>query len=67
VSFIDEFTPDSQPQATRLDDVVAEPGYYLVKGYLPTRIALRLLITGQFGDLLDRCNWTLEFVQRTQG
>ena len=64
-SFIGEFIPDSQHQVQQIDDVVAEPGYYLVRGYLPTRVALWLLLSGQFGDLRTSCNWRLEFVKRS--
>lgn len=64
-SFIGEFIPDSQPQAQQIDDVVAEPGYYVVRGYLPTRVALWFLVSGQFGDLRTPCNWRLEFVKRS--
>lgn len=65
-SFIGEFIPDSQPQVRQIDEVVVEPGYYLVQGYLPTRVALWFLITGQFGELRSPCNWTLEFSKRSK-
>ena len=65
-SFIGEFIPDSQPQVQQTDDVVAEPGYYLVRGYIPTRTALWFLFTGQFGDLRSPCNWTSEFRKRSK-
>ena len=64
-SFIGEFIPDSQPQVQQIDDVVAQPGYYLVRGYIPTRIVLWFLLSGQFGDLRTPCNWRLEFVKRS--
>jgi hypothetical protein len=63
-SFNEEFIPDWH-QIQWVEDLVVEPGYYLVQGYLPTRIALWFLFTGHFGDLLDPCNWTVEFVKRT--
>lgn len=59
-----EFAPDQQVEARQVDDVVVEPGYYLVRGYIPTRVALWFLFTGQFRDLRTPCNWTLEFVKR---
>jgi len=65
-SYKREFSPDQQPEVQQLDDVVVGAEYYLVKGYLSTRVALWFLFTGQFGDLLDPCNWTLEFVKRTR-
>jgi len=64
-SFTSEFLPDSQPQTQRIDDVVAEPGYYLVRGYVPTRIALWFLMTGRFSQLRSPCDWTLELIQRS--
>lgn len=39
---------------------VSIPGHYPMRVYLPTRIALRLLVTGHFGDLRVPCNWALE-------
>ena len=57
--------PDWQPQDQRVAHVVAESGYYLIRGYIRTRITLCFLFTGQFGDLWIPCNWTLEFVRRT--
>ncbi|HEY5564524.1 MAG TPA: hypothetical protein VIL33_02970 [Rhodothermia bacterium] len=36
------------------------PGHYPKRVYLPTRTALRLLVTGHFRDLQAACNWTLE-------
>ena len=60
-----EIAPDWQPQDQRVEDIVAEPGYYLIRGYIPTRIAFWFLFTGQFGDLRIPCNWTLQFVRRT--
>jgi|CXWL01.1.fsa_nt_gi hypothetical protein len=64
-SFTAEFIPD-QHQIQSVEDLVAEPGYYLVQGYLPTRVALWFIITGQFGELRSLCNWTLEFRERTK-
>ena len=63
-SFKGEFPPDQQPEVQRVDDVVVEPGYYLVQGYLPTRVALWFLLTGQLGELRSPCNWNLTFVKR---
>lgn len=61
--FTDEFIPDWH-QIQRIDGVVVKPGYYLVQGYLPTRIALWFLFTGQFADMLTPCSWTLVFAKR---
>ena len=65
-NFNDEFAPDWQPEVQRVEDVVVEPGYYLVRGYVPTRNALWFLVTGQFGEFLSPCNWTLEFIERSK-
>lgn len=64
-SFTEEFAPDWH-QIQSLEDVIVEPGYYLVRGYVPTRIALWFLVTGQFDELRSPCNWTLEFSERSQ-
>jgi hypothetical protein len=66
LNFKDEFVPDWQPNIHRVEDVVAEPGSYLVRGYIPTRIALWFFITGQTGELRSLCNWTLELRERSQ-
>ena len=60
-----EFAPDRQVRARQVDDVPVEPGFYLVRGYIHTRIALWFFLTGQFRDLQNPCNWTLQFVRRT--
>lgn len=63
-SFTEEFIPDRH-QIQSVKDLVAEPGYFMVQGYLPTRVALWFIITGQFGDLRTPCNWTIKFVKRS--
>lgn len=65
-SFSDAFIPDTQPVVQQVDDVVAKPGYYVVRGYIPTRTALWFLFTGQVGDLRSPCNWTLKFSERSK-
>ena len=62
--FRDEFPPDWQPQEQKIEDIYVDDGHYLIKGYIPTRIALRLFFTGHLRDLQIPCNWTLEFVKR---
>ena len=54
------------PENVYKEDVVAEPGYHLKRGYVPTRVALWFLFTGQSGDLRAPCNWALVFVHRAQ-
>lgn len=63
-SFVEEFVPDSQPPAEHAEEIVAEPGYYLIRAYVPTRTALRLILHGHFGDLQALCNWRLELKRR---
>jgi hypothetical protein len=48
-------------QRQRIDDVAAGPGSYVARAYVPTRVAVWLLLTGRFGDLRSTCNWTLVF------
>jgi len=60
------FTPGRSPENEHAEDVVAEPGHYVKRGYVPTRVALWFLFTGRFGDLRAPCHWTLGFVHRAQ-
>ncbi len=46
------------------DHVFAPPGHYLLRMYVPTRVALWFLVNGLFGDLRRPCDWTLVFVER---
>ena len=48
-----------------VDDVLAGPGHYLLRIYVPTRVALWFLVNGLFGDLRNPCNWTLVFIERS--
>jgi len=48
-----------------VDDVLAGPGHYLLRIYVPTRVAVWFLVKGLFGDLRNPCNWTLMFIERT--
>lgn len=59
-----ELLPDGQLLSRRDDDVVAGEKSYVLRGHIPTRIALWFVFTGQFGDLLIPCNWRLELVGR---
>ena len=47
------------------DNAFAEPGHYLLRSYVPTRVALWFLVNGLFGDMRNPCNWTLLFVERS--
>jgi len=53
------------PDEQYADDVFAGPGYYLLHGYLPTRVALWFLVHARFGDLQDPCSWTLVFIDQS--
>jgi hypothetical protein len=41
--------------------ISAEPGGYLVREYVPTRVALWFLINGRLGDLRRPENWAIVF------
>ncbi|MBD2450155.1 hypothetical protein H6G76_23935 [Nostoc sp. FACHB-152] len=45
------------------NDVFAEPGTHLIRYYLRTRIALRLMLQGLYFQLNDKQNWTLTYPQ----
>lgn len=49
-----------------VDHVIAPSGYYLLRMYVPTRVALWFLVNGLFGDLRRQCDWTLVFIERAQ-
>ncbi|OUL31900.1 hypothetical protein [Nostoc sp. 106C] len=42
----------------------AQPGHYLVKGYLNTRIALLLIVQGKGNELEQANNWTLGYIKK---
>ena len=56
--FIGEFA-ETSPEAGRLYESEAEPGYYIMRVNFPTRMALWYLLTGRFGDLATSCHWWL--------
>ncbi|OUL30352.1 hypothetical protein [Nostoc sp. 106C] len=45
------------------DDISAEPGTHLVRDYMRTRTALRLILQGLYWQLNDKQNWTLTYPQ----
>jgi hypothetical protein len=45
--------------------ITIEPGQYVVHEHIRTRVALRLLATGHFGDLRATCNWALALTSRS--
>lgn len=47
-----------------VDGVVAKPGYYLLKGYLNTRIALSLIMQGKLNQLRQLQNWQLGYLKK---
>lgn len=62
--FDGEFIPGQSLEFEYVQDGVAEPAYYVVRAYIPTRVALWFLLSGQFDYLRSPCNWRLEFVKR---
>ena len=66
LSFSGPFSLDQRPETQWAGEVVMKPGSYLVRGYVPTRMAVWFLITGQFGELRSPCHWTLEFKERSK-
>ncbi len=46
-----------------VDDISAEPGTHLIKDYIRTRLALRLILQGWYFQLNDKSNWSLTFPQ----
>ena len=47
-----------------VDPTLSRPGHYLERAYVPTRVALRFLVSGRFGDLKTPCEWQLAFHDR---
>ncbi len=45
------------------DDIFAKPGTYLVKDYIRTRTAIKLILRGLYFQISDRQNWTLTLPQ----
>ncbi|MBD2594916.1 hypothetical protein H6G74_11320 [Nostoc spongiaeforme FACHB-130] len=45
------------------DDVFAQPGTHLIRYYLRTRLALRLIVQGLYLQLNDQQNWVLIYPQ----
>ncbi|MBD0264407.1 MAG: hypothetical protein ICV85_18200 [Tolypothrix sp. T3-bin4] len=43
------------------DDVLAEPGTHLIRDYIRTRLALRLIFQGLYFKLNDKYNWSLTY------
>ncbi|MBD2211175.1 hypothetical protein H6G27_14945 [Nostoc linckia FACHB-104] len=55
----------SQPFGYRqnYDGISAEPGTHLIREYIRTRTALRLIIQGLYQQLNDKNNWNLTYPQ----
>ncbi len=45
------------------DDIFAEPGTYLMRKFIRTRTALRLILQGLYFQINDQQNWMLTFTQ----
>ena len=54
---------DQRSDKQYVDHVIVPPGHYLLRSYVPTRVALWFLGNGLFGDLRRPCNWMLVFVE----
>jgi hypothetical protein len=63
--FDGHFRPSARSYKQSVEGVFAEPEHYLLRGYVPTRVALWFLVNGLFGDLQRPCNWALVFVERS--
>ena len=61
---IEHFAQGETSGSRRVDGVSAEPGHYLLRRYVRTRLALWFLVNGLFGDLRRPCNWALVFSER---
>ncbi|MDZ8189963.1 MAG: hypothetical protein RMX96_34650 [Nostoc sp. ChiSLP02] len=47
------------------DGIFAQPGTYLVRKFIRTRTAVRLILQGLYFQINDKNNWTLTFPQPT--
>jgi hypothetical protein len=61
--FTEEF-PETSPEAGRIYGSQVEPGHYIMRINLPTRLALWFFLTGRFGDLKTPCHWWLVITDR---
>jgi len=44
--------------------ISAKPGYFLIKGFLETRVAIQLIIQGQGNELRQLSNWKLGYFKQ---
>ena len=58
------FLIDKRTELEHIDQVFAPQGHYILQIYLPTRVALMLILAGHLGDLEAPSNWALTFVDR---
>ena len=49
------------------NDIFAEPGTYLLRKFIRTRTALRLILQGLYSQINDKQNWTLTFPELKVG
>ncbi len=54
----------AKPDNRQVGAVVVPPGHYVLRGYVPTRLALWFLVTGHFQQLRHACNWMLAVKER---
>nr|WP_313931781.1 MULTISPECIES: hypothetical protein [Nostoc] len=47
----------------KIDNIVAQPGTYLLRKFIRTRTSVRLILQGLYFQINDKKNWTLTFPQ----
>ncbi|MBW4599755.1 MAG: hypothetical protein KME29_09090 [Calothrix sp. FI2-JRJ7] len=45
----------------KVDDIIAQPGTHLIKGYIRTRLALKSILQGLYSSISSKDNWTLTY------
>ncbi len=53
-----------QKHTTDAEGIVAQPGYYLMKGYVNTRVGLWWISQGKVNQLRQPDNWTVGYVKK---
>lgn len=45
----------------QVDDITAQPGTHLIRDYIRTRLALKLILKGLYSTISNKDNWTLTY------
>lgn len=45
----------------KIDNIVAQPGTFLLRKFIRTRTSVRLILQGLYFQINDKNNWTLTF------